>query len=162
MRGLYFLSLVLVALCLGAPLAHLFSLPNKIGLDGQDYLLVQQIYRGWAFLGIFPCAALVATLVLAVKARDMRRAFTLAVLAFLLIAAMLALFFIFTYPANALTENWTYLPDNWEALRRRWEYSHAAGALLAFLAFVSLLASLFAAEGEEGRYLQVPSGMRRS
>jgi uncharacterized membrane protein len=161
-RGLYFLTLSLVALSLGAPLAHLLELPNKIGLPAQDYLLVQQVYRGWALLGVLPCAALLATLLVAVQAREARRAFAFALIAFFCLAGMLAVFFIFTYPVNAVTENWTLLPDNWEALRRRWEYSHAASAVLTFVAFLSLLGSFFAAAREEGYYLQVPSGMRRS
>jgi len=161
-RGLYFLSLSLVALSLGAPLAHLFELPNKLGLSAQDYLVVQQIYRGWAFLGVLPCAALVATLVVAVQTRETRHAFTLALTSFFCITGMLAVFFIFTYPVNAVTESWTFLPDNWEALRLRWEYSHAASAMLTFVAFLALLGSFFAAAREEGYYLQVPSGMRRS
>jgi hypothetical protein len=43
-----FLSLVLVALALAPAMAHLLELPNKITLSREDYLTVQQIYRGWA------------------------------------------------------------------------------------------------------------------
>lgn len=161
-RGLYFLTLTLVALSLGAPLAHLFELPNKIGLSAQDYLLVQQLYRGWALLGVLPCAALASAVAVAVREREIRRAFTLALIAVVCIAAMLVVFFAFTYPVNLATENWTYLPETWEALRRRWEYSHAVSAALTFVAFLALLGSFFAAAREEGYYLQVPSGMRRS
>jgi hypothetical protein len=32
--------------------AHLFELPNKIGLSEEHYFLVQSIYRGWALFGI--------------------------------------------------------------------------------------------------------------
>ena len=39
-------------------LAHLLELPNKIGLSRDDYLIVQQIYRGWALLGIVVLSAL--------------------------------------------------------------------------------------------------------
>ena len=37
---------------MAAGMAHLFELPNKIHLSREDYLTVQQIYRGWALLGI--------------------------------------------------------------------------------------------------------------
>lgn len=47
-----FLSLVFVALALGPSLAHLMELPNKIDLPRDQYLVVQQIYRGWQLLGI--------------------------------------------------------------------------------------------------------------
>jgi hypothetical protein len=159
---LYFISVVLVALALGPSLAHLLELPNKIGLPAQDYLTVQQIYRGWAWLGAILFPALAATLLVALKARAIRPAFTLALLAAACLATMLAVFFIFTYPVNLATENWTFLPRGWEALRLRWEYSHAAGALLHFTALVALLGSLFAAVRDRAVADQVPRGMRRS
>jgi hypothetical protein len=52
-----FSSLLFTALAL----AHLLELPNKIGLARDDYLTVQQIYRGWALLGIVVVAALIST-----------------------------------------------------------------------------------------------------
>lgn len=39
--------------------------------------------------------------------------------------AGLTIFFFFTYPANQQTLNCTTLPENWQALRKRWEYAHA-------------------------------------
>jgi len=29
--------------------------------------------------------------------------------------------FLFTYPANQQTQDWTVLPENWESQRRHWE-----------------------------------------
>jgi len=52
-----FLSLLFVALALAPALAHLLELPNKIGLSHDDYLTVQQIYRGWALLGLVVAGA---------------------------------------------------------------------------------------------------------
>ena len=49
------------------------------------------------------------------------------------------IFWTFTYPANQQTANWTLLPDNWEDLRRQWEYSHAAGALLNLVALICVI-----------------------
>jgi hypothetical protein len=42
-----------------------------------------------------------------------------------------------------VTANWTFLPGDWSELRRRWEYSHAAGAALNLAALVALLVCLF-------------------
>lgn len=169
MSRLYFCSLVLVALALAPGLAHLFELPNKIGLPAQEYMMVQQIYRGWAWLGAILLAALGSTLAVALAAREIRRAFTLALVAVACLATQLAVFFLFTYPVNRITENWTYLPGGWEALRMRWEYSHAVSALLVLAALMALLASLIAAAREgalaRGPFLrvpQVPRGIRRS
>jgi hypothetical protein len=65
--------------------------------------------------------------------------FVLALVAFFSIARSLAIFFIWTYPANQATDNWTTVPANWEQLRWQWEYSHAA-----FVAFCSLTLSALA------------------
>ena len=62
LKIIYFLSLLFAALALGPALAHLLELPNKIGLPRDEYLVVQQIYRGWALLGIVVFGALGSTL----------------------------------------------------------------------------------------------------
>lgn len=137
---LRFLSLVFVALALGASLAHLLALPNKIHLPAEDYLTVQGIYRGWALLGFVVAGALLSTLMLVIRERG-RAAFRSSLVAFLCIVAAQIIFWVFTFPANQQTLNWTYLPDNWASLRTQWEYSHAAGALLNFAAFLVLVRS---------------------
>ena len=52
-----------------------------------------------------------------------------------LIVLNLVIFMLFTQPANAATQNWTVQPENWEALRAQWEYSHLVNAAVNFLAF---------------------------
>ncbi|HVX99699.1 MAG TPA: DUF1772 domain-containing protein [Pseudorhodoplanes sp.] len=135
MNIIRFSAVLLTALALVPGMAHLLALPNKIGLDEQDYFIVQQIYRGWAFLGIVLISALIADLVLAISLRGQGRAFRLAVGGVVLVALTLAVFFAWTYPANVATGNWTSVPPNWEALRRQWEYSHALNAIISLLAF---------------------------
>jgi hypothetical protein len=80
-------ALLLVALCLVPAGAHLSELPNKIGLPRDQYMLVQQIYRGWALFGIIIFAALAATATQAVLMRHERRAFYASLLALLCLAA---------------------------------------------------------------------------
>jgi hypothetical protein len=65
-KSMQFLSLFFTALALAPAMAHLLELPNKIGLPRDAYLIVQQIYRGWALLGVIVISALVFTLVLSV------------------------------------------------------------------------------------------------
>lgn len=140
MRTLFFLAILLTAIAMSAGFAHLLALPNKISMAPDEYLAAQQIYRGWALLGVVIVAALVTTLVLAVRLRHAAGAtFPLVVVALVCIAGTLVVFFTFTFPANQATANWTELPDGWEHLRRQWEYSHAAGALL-YLAALACLA----------------------
>jgi hypothetical protein len=147
MRALRFFALLFAGLALGPALAHLLELPNKIDLPRDDYLTVQQIYRGWALLGIVVIGALASTLAYAIAARRTRREFIPALIAFLCIAGTQAIFWSFTYPANQATENWTVLPEGWRALRTQWEYSHAASAVLNLAAFIALIVALLARSG---------------
>jgi hypothetical protein len=142
LRIVQFLALVLTALALVPAGAHLFELPNKIGLPQEQYFIVQGIYRGWSLFGIVLFGALAATLLLAILVRRRGTAFPLALGAFLLMAATLAIFFIWTYSANQATGNWRTVPADWAALRTQWEYAHATNAVLTFLALCLLTASL--------------------
>lgn len=143
-RWLYLVAFVFVALALGPALAHLFALPNKIGLDEAQYLTVQQIYAGWALLGVVVFGALLSTLVLAVVLRRDRGPALWALIAFLCIAGTQLIFWSFTFPANQATANWTEIPANWQALRAQWEYSHAASAALNLAAMIALALSVLA------------------
>ena len=144
-RIVQFVAVLLVAIAMAAGWAHLLELPNKIALSRDDYLTVQQIYRGWALLGFIVIGALVSTAALAWLQRGSGAAFLFALAAAGCVALSLVVFFSFTFPANQATANWTVLPAGWEALRRDWEYSHAAGAILYFVALASLVASLIPA-----------------
>jgi len=137
-RALFIAALLFTAITFAAGLAHALSLPNKIHLSADDYLTVQQIYRGWALLGIAMVGALLCAIALGVATRGSGLAFGLTLLAALCIAASLLVFFVFTYPANQATVNWTRLTADWQRLRASWEYSHAAGAGLDLLALIAL------------------------
>lgn len=153
-RVLRFLSLFLASLALAPALAHALELPHKIDLPAEEYRTVQQIYRGWSLLGAVVIGALLATLAFAVAVRDRPRSFGLVLTAFLCIAGTQAVFWTLTYPVNRQTANWTVLPENWSALRARWEYSHAASAALNLLAVLALaLEAAPAARADEPKLL---------
>ena len=141
---LYFVALFFTALALGPAMAHLLELPNKVNLTREDYLTVQQIYRGWAWLGVVVAGALVSTLILAIMVRRKRKAFVFALISFLCIAGTQVVFWTYTYPTNQATNNWTMLPENWTELRRQWEYSHATSAGLNLMAVVAVVLSVLA------------------
>jgi hypothetical protein len=114
--------------------AHLFELPNKIDLSQQQYSIVQSIYRGWALFGFVISAAIGANLFAALALWRRRKPFGLSLAASLILALTLLVFFEWTYPANQATNNWTLMPRDWEVLRAQWEFSHAANAILTFIA----------------------------
>jgi hypothetical protein len=131
-------SLFFVALAWGPSAAHLLELPAKIDVGRQDYLTIQQIYRGWALLGIVVFAELIAIGGFAWTSRHATWSPS-AWVALLCVVVAQILFWTLTFPANQATDNWTRLPANWQGLRAQWEYSHAAAAGLNLLALISLL-----------------------
>ena len=137
-----FFAIMLTALALVPSAAHLVSLANKIGLTAEQYYIAQGIYRGWNLLGLVLFPAVLADLVLAIMHRRHAAPFRLALVAFLCLGAAIAVFFIWTEPANRATDYWTTIPANWETLRRQWEYSHAANAVLAFVALCATALSV--------------------
>ena len=143
MTSLRILALTLTALVLVPNGAHLFELPGKIGLDRESYFIVQGIYAGWALFGVPLLAAILANgaLSVALRRRDSAAA-RWALASAVLIASSLVVFFLWIFPANQATANWTQKPEDWEILRRQWEYSHAVGAGLYFVALSALTLSL--------------------
>jgi hypothetical protein len=135
----FFVASLASALVLGPALAHLFELPNKIGLPRDEYFIVQKAYRGWSLFGWLLLVQLAALAAAAYLTRLESRTLTLVLLAVVSVIAAQIVFWLFTYPANVATENWTLRPESWETLRRQWEYSHAAGAILQLLAFCLLI-----------------------
>jgi hypothetical protein len=118
-------------------MAHLLEAPVKLFLPRDQYFQVQQIYRGWAFAGIFVVGALLSTAWLAVSVNG--QAFWLTVAAAGCLAASQVVFWTVTFPANQATKNWTHQPPHWRELRTKWEMSHAAAAVLTLGALVFLL-----------------------
>ena len=131
-------ALFLTMLTAAPGLAHLFELPNKIGLPRDAYFTVQGIYAGWALFGVVIMAAIAANLFLAWRLQRYNRGSSkFAVCSAALIAVSLGIFFTWTLPANQATLNWTTIPEDWERLRTAWEYSHAVKALINTAAFLA-------------------------
>jgi MFS family permease len=131
---LQFIANILTALVFVPYGAHLFELPNKIGLSEHQYFIVQSIYRGWALFSSVIFAAIAANLLAAAVAWRRGRRFWPNLAAGLIMAATLLVFFVWIYPANQETSNWTIVTANWESLRTQWELSHSANAILTFVA----------------------------
>jgi hypothetical protein len=139
-----FLGLLLTGMTMVAAGAHLLELLNKLSLPRNDYIIVQQMYRGWALLGIVIVAALLATLATVVIGRRQRKVMVPALVALASLVGAQAIFWLLTYPVNQATGNWTAVPADWLGLRLQWEFSHAAGAVLDLAAFISLILAALA------------------
>jgi len=132
---LRFLAIIVTALATIAPGAHLLELPHKLELAKDSYFIVQRIYTRWWIAGLLLPLALLANIVQAFIAGDHAVGRFLALGASVCLLVNLVIFVVVTRPANAVTQNWTVQSDNWEALRRQWEYSHAVNAGVSFAAF---------------------------
>src|SRR3981081_2049776 len=101
------LAVVFTGLALVPSGAHLMELPNKMKLSRDEYLTAQRRYRGWSVVGGVVVAALVATFALAVAMKSQPGAFQAAIVAFACVAATQLVFWVFTFPVNRRTANWT-------------------------------------------------------
>jgi hypothetical protein len=100
LRVVQFLAILLTAFAFVPAGAHLVELPNKIDLPRDAYLTVQGVYAGWALFGIVDLAALATNVILAIRLRRQRLAFSFAVAAALGFLVFFAIFFTWTFPAN--------------------------------------------------------------
>jgi hypothetical protein len=117
-------------------------MPNKIGLAREDYFVVQQIYSGWNKFALVLLVQVVALATAVWLTRRQREVALSIVIALACVVVAQAVFWIWTFPANAATVNWTMQPDDWQKLRRDWEYSHLGGAVLQFVGVLSLVVAL--------------------
>jgi hypothetical protein len=143
----FFVALMATALAMGGALAHALELPNKIGLSRGDYFIAQRLYDGWnrlAYLLLVQLAGIVA--VIALYRRE-PRVLTPAIVALAALIAAQAVFWVWTFPANVATQQWTAQPENWEMLRAQWEYSHLAGAAFQIIVMAALVVAVLRRPG---------------
>jgi hypothetical protein len=141
-KSVFLCSVFFTSVILTASFSHLLSLKNKINMPASEYLIAQKVYTGWALLAIPVILALLSVILQLVLLRKGYQGFGLTLAAFILLASTQVIFWIFTFPANQQTNNWTKLPDNWEKLRIQWEYSHATAAVINLVALVLLVMAL--------------------
>ena len=146
------LTLALTALIVIPGGAHLFELPAKMGMNEAEYFTVQPIYEGWALFAVPIFAAIAANGFLAWRLRRQdRRGARWALVSAILICLTLVFFFLWVFPGNQATANWTSTPDNWEELRRRWEYGHAVNAVITFVALLATGRAIIEGSDIDGR-----------
>ncbi len=136
---LRFVTILFEVITLCALMTHLLELRGKISMSQQNYFVVQGIYSGWAWLGIFEIGAILLTFIWTIAERKNNKIFSLLLFALIIFVVSLTLFFMFTFPSNTATANWTEVTSNWKILRERWEYSHAVRAILNLVGFCLLI-----------------------
>jgi hypothetical protein len=99
LRSVHFVAIVLAALALVPAGAHLFALPNKIGMGQGQYFTAQSVYSGWALLGFVLIGALIANGALAMLVRDETAPFRFALAATICFTLSLIVFLVWVFPA---------------------------------------------------------------
>jgi hypothetical protein len=138
----FFVALLATSLALGGALAHAFALPNKIGMTREAYFTAQAIYAGWNRLAYLLAIELAGILAVMLLYRAEPRVFRPTGVALAGLVGAQIVFWVWTFPANQATDNWTQQPANWETLRVQWEYSHLAGAAFQTIAMAALIVAV--------------------
>ena len=149
LKGTRFAAMMLAALTLGLGFCHLMQLPSRLGWD--QYLWVGSTVQGglYAAFGSVGAVIFLATvIVLALNAYFTREhgrpGFRLALIAAVLFAAALVLWWVLVYPVNVELAKWVNgpVPSDWTDYRARWEWGHAIIALVELLGFAALVAAV--------------------
>ncbi|MGQ0676320.1 MAG: hypothetical protein ACT4N4_09605 [Rhodospirillales bacterium] len=144
---LRWVSFVSAALPMAAAAAHALETPNKLGLDGPLWLMVQQqLYAGWSpFTAAFLWTAFFAAWGLAVMTMGRFAVFLPTVVAALSISGALAMSVLFLGPLEAIFASWTpaTMPANWQGFRLRWQLIQGLEFALFALAYLALLRAAF-------------------
>ncbi len=143
LKTVRFISLLSTALLAGLLFCHALELPNKMKLGAATWLTVQQVLYNLfgPVAGVIEPVAIVSTLALLGMVGGRRTVFALTLLASLRLMAHLAEWFAVVDPVNREVNAWTEttMPVDWTRARDRWEYGHAAGAVLAIVALAALI-----------------------
>jgi hypothetical protein len=140
----FFIAIMATIVSVGMGLAHAFELPGKIAMSRENYFTVQTIYAGWNRVAFVLLVQLISIIALIALFRDRPAVLWPVIVSLVALIVAQVLFWTFTFPANQATHNWTTIPDNWEALRRNWEYSHLAGAIFQVICVAALVIAALA------------------
>ncbi len=144
-----FIAVMLSALTLGLGFCHLMQLPARMAWD--QYLWVDSTVGGglYAWFGsvgaMIDVAAVLVLVLLAYFVKEHGRpGYCPALLAALLFALALVLWWVVIYPVNVELATWVNgpVPDDWTRWRGRWEWGHAAIAIIELCGFGALVWSV--------------------
>lgn len=157
---LQILTVLVVAVAMALSLAHALELPGKMRLTKEAYYAMQPIYYpGFTIGGFAEPAGILLTIVL-LFVTPFGMAFWLTVAALVGLIGMQAVYWIFTHPVNKFWLQDEKLgrvgsgffsfaaktarsgPVTWTELRDRWESSHVARAVFAFVSLSALVIAI--------------------
>ena len=132
-----FVTLLVMAFSLGPSFAHLLEAPPRLTVWAPELWREATVFNGqfrlFATVGApLDVGSILLGAMLAFVLRRERPAFWLALGATVLYAASLATWFSVVAPANGVLATWEpgAIPDNFQAIRNRWETGHIAVAAI--------------------------------
>ena len=154
LRPLRFSSILSTAVTMSAAFAHLMEMPAKMRYEPSLYVrLHRTLYPNFGRIaGIAEIVAVVTTGVLALWDGERgSKALPLTASAAGSLAAAHGAYWLWVQPANRTMASWPLeaIPPLWYRWRDRWEYTHAARALLVTGALAALVSSVL--QSERGR-----------
>ena len=147
MNTAQFLAIIFTALALVPSGTHLLEFPSKFNAPQTQYFPTHSIRLGRALPWLVWAVALIADGWLAYVMRGSAAAYVFAFAATLLILSAFGICLLFTQPESAETSNWTEASPDWRAAHASREYTHAANAVLIFVALICVSLSALATRG---------------
>jgi ABC-type xylose transport system permease subunit len=136
--------LTLAALSLGPSFAHVLEAPPRLAIWPPELWREATVFHGQFQLfaiigGPLDVGAILGTALLAYALRHERPSFQLALAGCLLFASSLGVWFAWVAPANSVLATWAPgpIPEDFHAIRNRWETGHMAVAGLKLLGFLA-------------------------
>jgi energy-coupling factor transporter transmembrane protein EcfT len=150
---------MLASFSLSLSMTHLLELPQRMQFDQQLWVRVtvlENVYRLFGSVGAaFEISAIVTAIVLVFLVRKRGSTFYWTLGGALLLVLAFVSWIMFVAPMNAEFAKWltTPIPSNWMQYRDRWEYAHAANALIKIIGLSLLIISVLV-ETPEKRAIQ--------
>lgn len=135
-------AIALVSVAMASTLGGALSLPARLGLQPSDYVMAQRLDHSALLVGVLGVLALAAAALHSFLVRGHAAAFAWSIVAVAGIAAGQIVFWSVAFPIISLTDSWTTVPDDFESIRRQWEYALAAAGALSFGALLALVRAI--------------------
>jgi hypothetical protein len=136
--------LTLAALSLGPSFAHVLEAPPRLTVWPPELWRETTVFHGQFQLfavigGPLDVGAILGTAFLAYALRRERPGFRFALAGCILFTFALGVWFVWVAPANSILATWAPgpMPENFQAIRTRWETGHMAVAALKLLGFLA-------------------------
>ncbi|HWB02039.1 MAG TPA: hypothetical protein VG796_03380 [Verrucomicrobiales bacterium] len=146
MKLLWFITALLGALSMAPAFAHFLEMPAKFSYDASLWLTISHtLYTRFGAIGGYcEIGAVVSSILLVIALRRHPSAFRWALAGAMCFAAAHAIYWIFIAPVNVTVAASTSetLPSNWMDLRKQWEYTHTARAMLQITGLALFLISI--------------------